>query len=128
MKLFRYPLYGGVATLAAYAIDYLADATWSQGALAIAILFNIGTLGYKASKWRGYKPSQYGIVGAVLVFLANATPEAQQLELVGIAILVILSLWTASPPKNPGESPLAASKHLPPISHHEYGTKDSIQV
>ncbi len=105
MKIYRYPVYGAMATAAAYGLDYFLAEGWTRLVLALAVLLNLIALAWKASKWRGYRPVSYGLVGAILVMLGKLSPGAEDLVPLGVLALIVISLWTAWPPKNPGEKP-----------------------
>lgn len=105
MKIYRYPIYGAMATAAAYALDYFFAGEWTRFVLGLAVLLNLITLAWKASKWRGYSPVRYGLVGAILVMLGKLSLGAEDLVPLGSLALIAISLWTAWPPKNPGEKP-----------------------
>lgn len=105
MKIYRYPVYGALATAAAYALDHFLAGEWPLFLLGLAVFLNLIALAWKASKWRGYRPVRYGLVGAILVMLGKLSPGAGDLLPLGVLALIAISLWTAWPPKNPGEKP-----------------------
>lgn len=105
MKIYRYPVYGAMATSAAYALDYFFAGEWTRFVLGLAVILKLIALAWKASKWRGYKPVRYGLVGVVLVALGKLSPGAGDLVPLGVLALIAISLWTAWLPKNPGEKP-----------------------
>lgn len=103
--IYPFPAFAVVGVALALLLNGFFESTWSQCILAASVIVNLLTLGYKATKWRGFRPLLYGIVGALLIFMANTNDEARMLELIGVAALVLISLWTAWPPKNPGAKP-----------------------
>ncbi|EDY83251.1 hypothetical protein VDG1235_2876 [Verrucomicrobiia bacterium DG1235] len=105
MNIYRYPVYGALATAAAYALDHFLAGEWTGAVLGLAVLLSLIALAWRASKWRGYRPVRYGLVGAILVTLGKLSPGAGDLLPLGVLALVAVSLWTAWPPKNPGEKP-----------------------
>ncbi len=105
MKIYRYPVYGAMATAAAYALDHSLGWELMRFVFGLAVLLNLIALAWKASKWRGYRPVSYGLVGAILVFLGKLSQGAEDLVPIGVFALIAVSLWTAWPPKNPGERP-----------------------
>jgi len=105
MNFYRYPLYGASATSAAYALEYFASNDWTPFVLGGAVILNLLALIWKASRWRGYKPVRFGLVGAILVALGSLNEEANDLVPLGVFAIIAVSLWTAWPPKNPGEKP-----------------------
>ncbi|EDY81869.1 hypothetical protein VDG1235_1489 [Verrucomicrobiia bacterium DG1235] len=105
MKIYRYPIYGALATVSAYALDRFMNGEWTVVLLGLAVLINLIALAWKASKWRGYRPVRYGLVGAILVTLGKLSPGAGDLVPLGVLALIVISLWTAWPPKNSGEKP-----------------------
>ena len=105
MKIYRYPVYGALGSAAAFALDYFLAEEWTLFVLGLAVLLNLIALAWKASKWRGYRPVRYGLVGAILVMLGMLSHGAEDLVPIGVFALIAVSLWTAWPPKNPGEKP-----------------------
>ena len=105
MKIYRYPIYGALATAVVYAFHRFIESAWTFPVLAAAVVLNLLALAWKASRWRGYKPVRYGFVGAILVVLGTLTEGAEDLVPFGVLTLISVSLWTAWPPKNPGEKP-----------------------
>jgi len=105
MKIYRYPVYGSLGSAAAFALDYFLAEEWTLFVLGPAVLLNLIALAWKASKWRGYRPVCYGLVGVILVTLGKLSPGAEDLVPLGVLALIAISLWNAWPPKNPGEKP-----------------------
>lgn len=105
MKIYRYPLYGAAATAAAYALHRLTEYQWTLIVLATAVVLNLLALAWRASRWRGFEPVRFGLVGAILISLGALADGAEDMIPIGVTALIVVSLWTAWPPKNPGENP-----------------------
>lgn len=105
MKLYRYPLYGAAATAAAYALQRIVEYQWTLPILIVAVVLNLLALAWKSSQWRGYRPVRFGLVGTILIALGALADGAEDLLPLGVIALIAVSLWTAWPPKNPGEKP-----------------------